>query len=533
MTSRRRGVLAALPALLLTCAACGSTAVPGGTATLTGPAGTVAGDGLSVPGTAGSATGAPDGLALGPDGSAVAAPAGAVGPGGATAAAGSAVTGPAPAGSAAGTATAAGGPVAHGPGVTATTITVGFPYVPNADQAQAALGNSAVTQGDPRRVVEALVKDINRRGGVAGRELVVVFHELDAQSGETAAQQEQGLCAAFTEDHEVLAVIGATGELLRDCLAKRGVINATGTIADLNESDFRASPYYYDAAGFTTDGVARNLVTHLSAQRYFTPWDHNQGAAGGALPVKVGIVVPDKPSWVPVIKKVLLPELKAAGHPVAAENVRFWHFPESAASQSQSVTEIQSIVLRFRSDNVTHVLPMEQNSLAFFAPAAEGQGYRPRYGLSTATGAQGYAGSLVPYRQLHGAVGVGWFPTLDLPESKQTEAHAGPGRKTCLDTMARSDVSYSSTNAKAIALLLCDAFYSFDAAVEMLPKGGAVSAMTFMPALERTSGRFLAATLPTGSFRPGRRYPVTEGFPWAFSTSCQCMEYTGPRAALR
>lgn len=281
------------------------------------------------------------------------------------------------------------------------------------------------------------------------------------------------------------------------------------------------------------DGLARNLVTHLTRQQYFTSWDHASGSSGGALPVKLGILVPDKPSWIPVVKNVLLPELKAAGHPVAPENVRFWHFPESAAGNSQAVTEIQAIVLRFRSDNVTHVLPMEQNSLAFFTPAAEGQGYRPRYGLTTATAAQGYAGSLVPYRQLHGAVGVGWFPTLDLPESKQTAAYSGPGRQPCLDTMARSDVSYGSTNAKAIALLLCDAFYAFDAAIESLPKGGAVSAATFMPALEGTGGRFQAATLPTGGFRPGRRYPVTEGYPWAFSTSCQCMEYTGPRAPLR
>lgn len=528
--ARRR--LRALPVLLLACVACGTTVPTNGTAALSGPA-ALGGDGLTAP----VAT-APDGL--GAAGSAVVTGGVAGTP---------LITGTAP-GAAAGTTTSepgstsvdaaagstsgpGGAPLANGPGVTDTTITVGFPYAPNADQAQAALGNSAVTQGDPKRVVEALVADINRRGGVAGRKLLVVFHELDAQSSETAAQQEQGLCSTFTEDHEVLAVVGATGRLLRDCLAKRGVINVTGTIADLNEADFAASPTYYDAAGYTMDGLSRSLVSALSAQRYFTPWDHARGAAGGALPVKVGILVPDKPSWVPVIRKVLLPELKAAGQPVAEENVRFWHFPESAAGNSQAVTEIQAIVLRFRSDNVTHVLPMEQNSLAFFAPAAEGQGYRPRYGLTTATAAQAYAGSLVPYRQMHGAVGVGWFPTLDLPEAKQTEAHAGPGRKPCLDTMARAEVSYSSTNAKAIALLLCDAFYAFDAAIESLSKGGAVSAGNFMPALERTGTSFRAATLPAGGFRPGRRYPVTEGYPYAFSISCQCMEYTGPRAPLR
>lgn len=368
---------------------------------------------------------------------------------------------------------------------------------------------------------------------MAGRKLVAVFHKIDAQSSETQAQQEQGLCSTFTEDHEVLAVFGTTGTLLRDCLAGRGVLNVTGTIADLSAADFRASPYYYDASGYTTDGLARNLVGQLSALRYFTPWDHAAGQAGGTLPVKLGIVVPDKPSWIPVIKKVLLPELKAAGHPVSADNVRFWHFPQSAADNSQAVTEIQAIVLRFRADNVTHVLPMEQNSLAFFTPAAEGQGYRPRYGLTTATGAQAFAGSLVPYRQLHGALGVGWFPALDLPETKQTKTYDGPGRTRCLTTMERAQVSYGSTNEKAIALLLCDAFFSFDLAVESLGRSSSISAASVMPALERAGSSFRAATLPVGGFGPGRHYPVVAGYPYAFSIPCQCMEYSGARFDLR
>lgn len=528
-TTHRR--LLPLAALALACAACGSTVPVTGLSTLGAPTGG-AGDGLSVP----EAIGPGDGLDPAAVGGAAAVQGAAggmpaqVAEGGGTAVAGAAGSGTMSSGRRAGVPA---GPVAHGPGVTDTTITIGFPYAPNADQAQAALGNSAVTQGDPKRIVEALIAEINRTGGVAGRKLAAVFHEIDAQSAETQAQQEQGMCSAFTEDAQVFAVVGATGALLRDCLAKRGVINVTGTIADLNEGDFRASPNYYDAAGFTMDGLSRALVGQLAAQRYFAPWDHARGQAGGALPVKLGIVVPDKPSWIPVIKKVLLPELAAAGHPVAAENVRFWHFPQSAADNSQAVTEIQAIVLRFRADNVTHVLPMEQNSLAFFTPAAEGQGYRPRYGLTTATAAQGYAGSLVPYRQLHGAVGVGWLPALDLPESKQTAAYDGPGRKRCLDTMERAEVSYSSTNAKAIALLLCDAFFAFDLTIESLPDKSAVSLTTFMPALERAGASFRAATLPTGGFGPGRRYPVTDGYPYAFSVACSCMEYTGPRYRLR
>jgi hypothetical protein len=534
---RMRSQTLALPLLLLATTACGTTvqttgaAVPGA---VSAP-GAVGADGLSLSSGGTARTSTTDGLTLG-----TGAAGGAVGSvsldgaPGATAAAPGAVAGPAGISGAAGPA-AQGAPAAvrSGPGVTGTTLSVGFPYAPNADQAQEALGNTSVTQGDPKAVVEALARELNRTGGVGGRKLVVEFYELDASSSETAAQISQRICSYYTEDKKVFAVIGTSDQLLRDCLAKRGVLNIGGSIADLNENDFRISPSYYDASAVTLDRLARNLVDQLVAQKYFTPWDSSAGAPGAGQPVKVGIVVPDKPSWVPVIRNVLLPELKRAGYPIDPDAVRFWHFPESAAGNSQAVTEIQAIVLRFRSDGITHVLPMEQNSLAFFAPAAEGQGYRPRYGLSSAAGSQAFAGSLVPYRQLVGSVGVGWLPSIDLPESKQTPVYDGPGRKRCLETLDRGDVSYGSTNAKTIALLLCDAFFSFDGAIESLGRGAAVDVRSFMPALERLGARFAIATLPTGGFGPGKRYPVTDGFPYAYSPSCECMEYTGRRFALR
>ena len=99
--------------------------------------------------------------------------------------------------------------------------------------------------------------------------------------------------------------------------------------------------------------------------------------------------------------------------------------------------------------------------------------------------------------------------------------------------MERAEVSYSSANAKAIALLLCDIFFSFDQAVEALPRGSAITAASFMPSLESLGASFSAATLPVGGFGPGRRYPVVAGYPYAFDAACQCMAYTGARFTLR
>jgi hypothetical protein len=108
--------------------------------------------------------------------------------------------------------------------------------------------------------------------------------------------------------------------------------------------------------------------------------------------VKVGILAPDKADWKWVVPHVLVPELARRGIKVSPSDVVIWHFPESTSGNGQAASEIQAAVLKFRSNGVTHVLPVEQNSLAFFASAAEGQHYRPRYGVDTYSAMQITAG---------------------------------------------------------------------------------------------------------------------------------------------
>jgi hypothetical protein len=429
-------------------------------------------------------------------------------------------------------------PLNHGPGVTAKTISVGFAYDPGADKYRESLGGGAGAQGNTRRVVEAITADINRRGGIAGRTLKMVYHEIDSASGQTNAQRAQAACEAYTTDAKVFAAADATNEDFRACSRKAGFINVVGGglvagVTALDEVEFRANPQFYDVQGLLLDRVGAALVDELVSQRYFVKWDNASGQPGGALPVKPGIIVPDIPGWQRVIKNVVLPRLKAAGFPVDSDNVHTWPFPDSRSEDAQAVAGVQSAVLKFRNNGVTHVLPMEVNSLGFFAQPAESQGYRPRYGLSSAVKAQSYAGSLIPYRQLNGAMGLGWAPAIDLPESavKEGGPYAGPGRAACLDVMKRAGIGFSSGSERAKALTLCDEFYSLDSTIEAIPAGSPINIATFMQALEGPTG-FRIAALPTGTFGPGRRYPVTHGYHYSYSPACTCMQYSGSRFAL-
>ncbi|HEU5033250.1 MAG TPA: hypothetical protein VFT62_00670 [Mycobacteriales bacterium] len=423
--------------------------------------------------------------------------------------------------------------LASGPGVTPSTVTVGMAYSPNAAQEQEALGNTAATSGDIKADTEAIVHDINQHGGVAGRRLAVVFHPIDATSTQTQAQIVQAACADFTQDHHVLIGMPLTDPTFSSCMQKAGALVANGSLAGMTTHDFARFPNYYDVQMLATDHIALNWVDALVRNHYFTGWNTTAGAPGNA-PVKVGILAPDKSDWAWTVPHVLVPSLRQAGVHVDPGDVEIWHFPDSTTGNGQAVAQIQSAVLKFRSDGVTHVLLAEQNSSAFFASAAESQHYRPRYGINSASGIQVYAGSLVPYAQLNGAVGVGWSPALDLPAAMSAErTYAGPGRARCMKVYQRAGIGFDSTNATAIGLLICDLYYSVQAVLNSLPPGSPINATTYLHGLEALRGGFPIAGLPSALFGPDRHYPVTRGWTLRYFPDCKCTHYVGAPFTLR
>ncbi|GAC1611194.1 MAG: hypothetical protein NVS3B26_22450 [Mycobacteriales bacterium] len=87
----------------------------------------------------------------------------------------------------------------QGPGVSATTITIGYNYTSNGDAGNAAIG-AAVSQGDEVGEAKAIRDDINSHGGVAGRNLQIVFHPYDATSQQTNDTQDASDCARVIEN---------------------------------------------------------------------------------------------------------------------------------------------------------------------------------------------------------------------------------------------------------------------------------------------------------------------------------------------
>ena len=86
-------------------------------------------------------------------------------------------------------------------GVTADTITVGVTYLDT--ELMVDLGFAANTWGDQDLQIQALVDDINERGGINGRQLVAITDKYNP----IGATEAEAACLRVTEDNEVFAVL--------------------------------------------------------------------------------------------------------------------------------------------------------------------------------------------------------------------------------------------------------------------------------------------------------------------------------------
>lgn len=292
-----------LPALLLLMAlttACGSTVQSAGPgSTLAG--GAVTGDGLSAPAAdgLGGATIAPDGtVEAGPGGggTAAAAPGQALPgqPGAAVAGAGAPGTAPA-AGSAAGGAPVGGIPTT-GRGWDAKNVYIGVGTQKDVQQAFGTVGVNNLDAGDQEGQAKAIATELNRRGGLFGRQVKLVFRDhATIATAQDPNGTAQATCTYFTQDRPVIAYLNPVTLMdvaaLRACFAKAKVPLISASVASLDAEGMRAyAPYLVTSLVPTWDALTPVLVSRLKAQGYFAGWNPaiSRTKPGAA---KVGILI--------------------------------------------------------------------------------------------------------------------------------------------------------------------------------------------------------------------------------------------------
>lgn len=400
------------------------------------------------------------------------------------------------------------------PGITATTIKIGFIAV---DQAGASKATSnygvpgAIKAGDPRTEIDAIVKYVNEHGGIAGRKVQHFIVIRDPSNSDP--NYGASICAKFTQDYKVFAVVTNASLDAEMCYAKRhtlllndGVMSRTQLTA--------ANPFLWVPGQPDAESGYSALMDALVAQKWFV----------GAK--KLGFVGEDSPRTLAPYRSVVQPRLAKLGFPdKSIERVLTDPDGDTAAFQAA----VQSAVLKFKEKGVDHVFFMIAGGGAplIFMNQAQSQAYFPTYAFSSYDTPGFILESGAPPTQLRGSLGAGWFETADVNAQQGDPYPTGPAEKQCYEAVqANGDAPPPARAAGFTAAVACDGAFMLQTAG--LGLKDTISTEAWGAAAERLGTRFQASySLPGGTrFVPGQRAGGGTYRNLAYVDTCKCFKYT-------
>jgi len=393
------------------------------------------------------------------------------------------------------------GPVAK----SAVPVKVGILYISGADTVASSFGISGLSTGDTVAQSKAVAGYLNAHGGISGRQVQLSYGELKAsQMSSDPDSAHAAACAQLTQDDKVAYVMSyvqlTTNQLA--CYAKAGV-----TVLDDQSSTPDAAGAKY-AATFGSPGelalgrAARELVEALWRRGWLTAKS------------KVGTLVFDTPDGIDLETHYLKPALAEHGlTPVTAR--------ESSGIDGANQN---STVLHFRSAGVDRVIPLGANPL-FLMNAAESQGYRPWYALTSTFGPGALLESAAPPNQLHHAAGIGWSKYLDIGSGTKPGA-VSPNETLCFAIMKANRQQSSQATVQAFQVALCNVLFFLKAAGERYGLSATL--------LDRVRSSGLAFG-PADAFAirmvAGRADGVAAYRDLVYSDACSCFQYDGGNRA--
>jgi hypothetical protein len=409
-----------------------------------------------------------------------------------------------------------------GPGTSAgegrltTPVQIGIGVVKEAESG-AQFGVN-VTIGDTKAQAQVVIDYINSHGGLDGRKIEPVYNVTDTSDTTTpVATKEQAACGNYTQDHHVLAVVGATGattDTLLPCLRKAGIPFVASNGATIyDDRTFREFPNLVSPSMFGGTSMFRTLIRDLNARGWFEKW--------GSFPeVKVGVIYHEK--FAPMkrlLDEVVKPELARIGHPVVAEF-------GTAADTQQTVADIQNASLQFKNKGISHVLFVESGggNPLFFMNDSESQLYRPRYALHSHDAPAAFLEGKVVPAQLNGMMGIGWLPTLDVNGTHDDVSAKLPGYKRCEELMRKGGVDMSSRTTAYAAGQFCDTIFFL---VNMAVQSSGWTGKGLMAQIDGIGTSFQPTLTFATKFGKGTRAGASSYRRLAFDQGCGCFVYAG------
>ena len=415
-----------------------------------------------------------------------------------------------------------GGIPTTGKGWDAKYVYVGVTTQKDAQSVYKTAGFDGVNPGDTGAQAQAVADDINRRGGILGRQIKLVLRDLPTLSTATNADSAaNSSCTYFAEDHPVVAVVSMLSVLdvpsWRACMAKAHIMLLSAASHPVDDTEAHdLAPYFVQLLGLSWDALAPPFIGVLNQQHYFDGWDPHVGRPSPAAKPKVGILVVDTPGGArqaTAIKKALA----AAGY---TDSLTYaYQFPGN---------QIQPAILYFNGNGVTHVISTDIELLAF-QQNAESQHYRPRYGVNTFNAPQNNLESFAIGGQNGGAVGAGWSPAFDVSAANDPGPSATPGKSACAAIMATGKVQNSGRLAEAFSYAECDGMLLI---AQGAAAGGGLAGANIFDGLMRTGATFRPSLTFSSALTAGRSFVPQTIRALAWVDGCSCFKYAAGEARL-
>jgi len=347
-----------------------------------------------------------------------------------------------------------------------------------------------------------LIADVNKRGGLMGREIVPVFFTYDATSTQPIAVQDQAACAKWTQDNEVFAaLIGPYHtDTLVSCLEKAGALTFQSPGFGLVDDQTLAKYKHFVLAGtLSLDSILDSMVAGASTDKFFP-----KGS-------KVGLLTYDTPDYQRAVKNSLVPALKKANaklvDQIAVAPIT------SAKTFADAAPVIASGILRFKAAGIDRVLILGSSGLAFpLLTGLDAQDYHPQLAMSSADTPYFLTVANLPAGVLDETIGVGWMPSVD------TNAAPNDVAAECGALLQAAGIPANNAVQGPVS---CDHMALLEAAVKAagsLDRDAIVKALPKMPAVDLGSNEL-------GKFGPNRS-ALPRYARFAYDTGCKCFEYT-------
>jgi ABC-type branched-subunit amino acid transport system substrate-binding protein len=387
-------------------------------------------------------------------------------------------------------------------------ITIGALTINTASSFFDAMGINAAT-GDQIAMTRSVVAYLNRRGGIAGRQINLVVYDADTASySANPSAETEAACTSFTQDHHAEAVtslLASPGENFYECMTRHGVVMSGVDFS--TESQLRRYPNtLYQPADVNYTRALRNNVEVLWKAGWLTSAS------------KTAVIGWDTPDARSSVTEGLIPALRKHGLALTDQ-----------AYVSQTISEqspqYQSAAFKFMARGVTHVFFTAGGLLLQFGVAAQSAGYTPKYALDSRQ-ATGTLESTLPASQLRGSMGIGTIPYEDLNSSNWAKIQT-PGRARCEAAIKESGQDLSQGIVMLTAMWICDNWFFLR---DALAGAGPVDPRVFRSGAESLRSSFLSAATFGALFAPGRTHDAAMTYRLnAFDDSCGCFRYrSGP-----